>query len=110
MTNQGDGDAIGIEVILTMKDASGAILASESSYVEGIVRAGGKGAWKTIISDLDASLVATTDIIVQWESLDDYFMTDYYTDSFTTANCSGFPAGSAARSRTQARSPSSSPA
>ncbi len=75
-----------------MKDASGAILAPrEQPYVEGIVPPAAKGAWKTSSADLDGSLVASTDIIVQWESLDDYFMADYYTDSFTTANVQWIP-------------------
>lgn len=84
--NQGDGDAVSVSVVLTMKDASGAILASSETYVDGIVRAGGKGVWKTIVSDVDPAQIATTDIIVQWTGFDDSFMATLYTDTFVTAN------------------------
>lgn len=84
--NQGDGDATQVEVVITLKDASGAILSSDSAFVDGFVRAGAKGAFLAIASDIDPATVATTDIIVQWDALEGSFFADYETDTFTVAN------------------------
>lgn len=83
--NQGTEMASSIKVVVTLRDAGNAVLASEGAFLAqpSLIPAGEKRPFKGMIGSIDLSTVATQDIQIQFETFDpSAFMADYYTISF----------------------------